>query len=269
MESGAKNELKDADGMTPLAWVFNSPLIPIVDVEKCATPHNATLSLSVETQPNTTNKVPRLIKLLLNAGIPTIDNHVVSCAVKTGNFDITVAIVDRINLYRLVSSGMVTVMETLLGDSRLRARYSSAFFSKDNLEQNTMLHAALFRKNLDMARLLLDNGAKIEAVNMAGMTPLAEAVWLGNRNMIDFLLDRGAEPTNVQAYIWYHYTKSKSKLNILVFHEDLHSGLDDNEEGERSGPASATNRKHGVKRVQVVEALRDAGPPTANARRLL
>lgn len=44
----------------------------------------------------------------------------------------------------------------------------------------TLLHWAAFRDNVEMARILLENGAQIDEINEFGHTPLHLAGYYGN-----------------------------------------------------------------------------------------
>ncbi len=61
----------------------------------------------------------------------------------------------------------------------------------------TPLTYAGVNNHLDVARLLLANGADVDAheEKMIGNTPLAEAVREGTPEMVKLLLDAGADPT--------------------------------------------------------------------------
>ena len=60
-------------------------------------------------------------------------------------------------------------------------------------ESGTPLHAAVTRNRLALARLLVDRGADVNALDSAGHTPLARAT--GNQAMTEMLLSYGANPT--------------------------------------------------------------------------
>ncbi|MBT3266019.1 ankyrin repeat domain-containing protein [Candidatus Poribacteria bacterium] len=66
----------------------------------------------------------------------------------------------------------------------------------------TWLHFAADRNDIDAARVLLEHGADINAVEAEhGSTPLAEAAKKGHVEMVSFLMERGADP-NVQPELW-------------------------------------------------------------------
>jgi hypothetical protein len=59
----------------------------------------------------------------------------------------------------------------------------------------TLLHDMAHAGDLDKARLLLDHGANIDAIDEEYQsTPLGFAARWGNREMVQLLLDRGADP---------------------------------------------------------------------------
>jgi uncharacterized protein len=62
----------------------------------------------------------------------------------------------------------------------------------------TALHAAMFQKNMEIVRLLLENHFDVNAVGTQnGYTPLHDAVWAGNLEAVKILLDKGAR-TNIK-----------------------------------------------------------------------
>ena len=63
----------------------------------------------------------------------------------------------------------------------------------------TALHWAAHRDDLEVADLLIDGGASVEATNRYGVAPLALASLNGNAAMIETLLNAGADPNATQA----------------------------------------------------------------------
>jgi len=64
-----------------------------------------------------------------------------------------------------------------------------------NPTQVMPLHSAASVRNLEAARLLLDHGASVNARQQAGWVPLHAAAQNGDRPMVELLLQRGADPT--------------------------------------------------------------------------
>jgi ankyrin repeat protein len=56
----------------------------------------------------------------------------------------------------------------------------------------TPLHMAASRGHVDIAKALIDNGAKLNALKENGLTPLHEAVKRDKKEMVDYLISRGA-----------------------------------------------------------------------------
>lgn len=68
-----------------------------------------------------------------------------------------------------------------------------------NQMANTALHAALAgqdaRKRGEVARMLIDAGADVNATQHGGWAPIHEAAMVGDRALVDFLLAKGAAPS--------------------------------------------------------------------------
>jgi hypothetical protein len=63
--------------------------------------------------------------------------------------------------------------------------------------ERPMLEWALINRNTDMAKLLLENGANIDAPNEFGQTPLQKSILMRTDDMTKFLLDNDAD-VNIQ-----------------------------------------------------------------------
>jgi ankyrin repeat protein len=93
-------------------------------------------------------------------------------------------------IFQAVRAGDASVVERLLsGDPRL------ARATDDHLK--TPLHWAAEHDYQDVAQLLLDAGADLEATTSWGATPLDWAATMGSAKVADLLLARGAKGMNV------------------------------------------------------------------------
>ena len=63
----------------------------------------------------------------------------------------------------------------------------------------TLLHIAIRRDRVDMVNFLLDNGADINKVDGVGWTPLMEAIMDDMTNLCKLLVDRGADKSIANA----------------------------------------------------------------------
>ena len=82
------------------------------------------------------------------------------------------------------SSAKTSELTTVTGTPEL--------LSKDNVGE-TALHAAARDNSLEVATLLIDSGADIEAKNEAGETPLHYAAWQNSLEVAQLLIDSGAD----------------------------------------------------------------------------
>lgn len=66
-----------------------------------------------------------------------------------------------------------------------------------NKNGETPLHKAIFNTSVRLliADLLVNNGASVNILNQTGETPLHYAVWLGREDLVDLLLQSGADVT--------------------------------------------------------------------------
>ena len=63
----------------------------------------------------------------------------------------------------------------------------------------TLLHVAIRRDRRDMVNFLLDNGADINKIDGVGWTPLMEAIMDDMPELVSVLVDRGADKTIANA----------------------------------------------------------------------
>ena len=86
----------------------------------------------------------------------------------------------------------------------------------------TALHAAMFQKNMQIVKLLLQNGFNVNAQGTQnGYTPLHDAVWANNLEAIKLLLGEGAK-TNLKGkdgLTPYGKAEKEGKTEIVQYFE--------------------------------------------------
>jgi ankyrin repeat protein len=86
----------------------------------------------------------------------------------------------------------------------------------------TALHAAMFQKNMQIVKLLLQNGFNINAQGTQnGYAPLHDAVWANNLEAAKLLLDEGAK-TNLKGkdgLTPFGKAKNEGKTEIVKYFE--------------------------------------------------
>ena len=61
----------------------------------------------------------------------------------------------------------------------------------NNPQKPAIIHSAVAAQNIEIVRLLIEKGAKVNVVQAGGFTPLHEAAATGNRAMTELLLKPG------------------------------------------------------------------------------
>ncbi|MCE3238619.1 MAG: asb2a [Gammaproteobacteria bacterium] len=103
---------------------------------------------------------------------------------------------DKNNIYfqppiiKALNTEVTEIINALLNDSRFNINWVDEF--GDN---NTLLHHAVLRNNLELTLTLIKKGIKIDLVNQKGLTPLALAVQKGHREIALALAQQGAQLT--------------------------------------------------------------------------
>ena len=85
-----------------------------------------------------------------------------------------------------------------------------------NPTQVMPLHSAASSRNLEAARLLLENGASVNARQQAGWVPIHAAAQNGDRPMVELLLQHGADPKLVN---------DQGKTSAMVAREKGHAEI--------------------------------------------
>jgi ankyrin repeat protein len=86
----------------------------------------------------------------------------------------------------------------------------------------TALHAAMFQKNMEIVKLLLEYKFDVNAVGpQNGYTPLHDAVWADNLEAIQLLLAKGAKTSikGKDGLTPYGKAKKEGKTNIVTYFE--------------------------------------------------
>jgi ankyrin repeat protein len=66
--------------------------------------------------------------------------------------------------------------------------------TKGKVTYSPLHRTVLFRKDMEISKILVQNGAKVNARNNLGRTPLYHAARAGQKEMVAFLLSNGANP---------------------------------------------------------------------------
>jgi ankyrin repeat protein len=98
---------------------------------------------------------------------------------------------------------------------------------KDSVGFTALMFAAGRRAYTAYARLLLDNGAAIDAKNIYGNTPLIFAADAGNAEIVEFLLDNGASPgeRNRSGYTAQNIAEAKGHSTVAQILREAAEGL--------------------------------------------
>ena len=83
----------------------------------------------------------------------------------------------------------------------------------------TCLMTAAYNGHLAICRLLIDKGAKVEAKNIFGKTPLHFAAWNGHVEIVRLLCDRGADVEARDNIVWRPLLLAAYWGNISVVKE--------------------------------------------------
>jgi len=129
----------------------------------------------------------------------------------------------RLNLFEAAALGQLEPLKKLVADDPVQLRGTSAdgfpalhlaaFFGRldcvqfllaagagptarsVNAKDNTALHATMHHQQVDVARVLLERGAAVNAKQHGGYTSLHSAAQKGNKAMVELLLEFGADPS--------------------------------------------------------------------------
>ncbi|KAK2706236.1 hypothetical protein QYM36_016318 [Artemia franciscana] len=245
IKSGAEIDATDVDGETPLGTAIKTSNLDLVKLllKRGANPNcGECLHLAVkkggadlcnlliksgaeldatnvygETPLGTAIKTSNLdlVKLLLKLGANPNCGECLHLAVKKGSADVcnllikSGAEIDATNVHGETPLGTATKTSNLDLVKLLLKRGANP-----NCEE--CLHLAVEKGRADMCELLIDSGAKLDAMNANKDTPLLIAIRNNNLELVKLLLKRGANP-NCGEYLHLNVKKGSADVcNLLI-----------------------------------------------------
>jgi hypothetical protein len=120
----------------------------------------------------------------------------ISCLIIIFNQTIFAQIEDLYSKENKEIAGISPLMEAVANNDidgvRFFSKSSAAVINQKNFGGATALHIAARQGNLEMARILVENGADVNAIDLEGWTPLMRAAFFQNNEIVDLLLSNGA-----------------------------------------------------------------------------
>ncbi|KAH8679346.1 ankyrin repeat-containing domain protein [Ilyonectria robusta] len=119
-------------------------------------------------------------------------------AVKAQNVDITLFLLSRgapVNDFSDISGTAlhIAIENDDLDMINILLQEGAGVNIVDAAQFHSALHKSVWRKNIELATLLLEHGAAVDSPNASGETPLQLAFGRGGIDLVQQLLDRGAE----------------------------------------------------------------------------
>lgn len=127
----------------------------------------------------------------------------------------------NIDIFRSTLEGQVNLVEAALAANPALAK------SKDSTSDNrTALHHAASVGSLEIAQILLSNGADVDAKDDTGFTPLIVAVAAGKGEVVSELIGNGAEQVFLYAVVCEAYScivasklqTTENRLRCIMLH---------------------------------------------------
>lgn len=120
------------------------------------------------------------------------------------------------------------------------------------------LIVSVWAKQFDMVQTLLDRGADPDIEDASGYTPIMFTVYHGNLPMTKALLERGANPRCIDDHarnLWHHAVRSKSTELLPLLKEKIPEFIDEEDQFGKSALFDAVDDRN----PEVVEALIENG----------
>ncbi|MBT9547165.1 MAG: ankyrin repeat domain-containing protein [Candidatus Sericytochromatia bacterium] len=193
LETGANPNIRQSDGLTPLqaalkAHNYNTLVLLL---EKGARPEPDLTTIS-----NFLNS-PRLVQLLLDKGWDIQSRDAVGNSLLHLTQDLNL-------IQQLLQKGLSPQVENRLGESLLfspsleKVKYLKSLpvtYSIQNIKGQTPLHRAIEHKRVDLLRYWVSQvKTLLNAADQDGQSPLHWAVLVKHLEMVQLLLDQGADP---------------------------------------------------------------------------
>lgn len=105
----------------------------------------------------------------------------------------------------LLSGDLLGTLEKLVNDAEQQFEFHINYVSGVVCERNSLLNLAVIHQRHRVVRWLVETkGADIESADRGNFTPLLNAAWAGDRYLVRYLMQRGANRATVGRF---HYTK--------------------------------------------------------------
>ncbi len=98
-----------------------------------------------------------------------------------------------------INSLMSAAANNDLAGIKFFSKAGAALVNQKNFGGATALHIAAREKNLEIAKVLVENGADVNAIDNEGWTPLMRASLAGDAALVTFLLEKNADASGVNS----------------------------------------------------------------------
>ncbi len=140
-------------------------------------------------------------------------------AIKQDNENITESLIsnganidNKLDLLRkFTDKGCIKVVKLLIDNKGIDLNAKD-----ENNKGNTLLHVAAEKNHEDIARLLIENGADIDAQNNNGYLPLDYAISCGSADIVQLLIDKGAK-VNISDNDLFLYSIKYNFKNVVEY----------------------------------------------------